>query len=45
MPSSSPSGWDGTATAGAVLYLILFAAALWGAWLLVRGAPAGEDRT
>lgn len=43
MPSSAPPGWDGTALAGAALYVLLFAAALRGAWILVRTGPAGED--
>jgi len=42
VPSSSPPGWDGTATVGAILYLLLFAAALWGTWRLVRGGPGGN---
>jgi hypothetical protein len=42
LPPSGPPAWDGTATAGAALYLAIFAAALWGVWLLVRSGPGSD---
>jgi hypothetical protein len=37
-----PGPWDATAWTGAALYLLLFLAALAGAWRLARGSDAGE---
>lgn len=41
-----PAPWDGTAWAGALLYALLFGAALAGIWLLIRprSGEAGEPR-
>jgi hypothetical protein len=43
-PLLAAEGWGGRAWAGVALYLVLFAAAVLGTWVLVRGAPGGEDR-
>jgi hypothetical protein len=39
VPASAPSA---TSLAGAALYVLLFAAALWGTWALVRTGPGGD---
>ncbi len=41
LPPAAAGAFDGTALAGAALYVVLFGLGLWGIWRLAAGGPAG----